>query len=576
MFLGMLTKIAAHFKEYTPKSVICLREGYTKDILLSDLFAGIAVGIISLPLVMAFAIASGVSPERGLFTAVVAGVLISALGGSRVQIAGPTGAFVVIVFSVVEKHGYDGLCLATILAGIMLILLALVRAGVLLKFISHSVTTGFTSGIALVIFTSQLKDLLGLQIETAPVGFLEKWTVYGKTFQTANQWALLIGLFSLALIFLFARFVPKIPGAIIAVILSAIAVSFFDLPIETVKSKFGEIPRMLPTPSFPEISLAKIQAVFPDAVTIALLGAIESLLSAVVADGMTGNRHRSNCELLAQGIANLFSIFFGGIPATGAVARTSTNIRMGAKTPLSGIINALTILALMVFFAPWAALIPLPALAAVLIYVAWNMSELENVASILKGPKSDAIVLMVSFMLTVLIDLTVAVEVGVILSCILFLQKMSDTSAIKACKDLIEQEEKAALTDSNLVYKDIPDYITVFELDGPLFFATASSLGEPLHQMKTLPKVFILRMGRTTIIDASGIHALKQFDKRCRQKQILFLLSEVNHDMSKFLNKTGVAKAIGQNHIFESLPQAVTLAKTTQKAKAAGLELQPT
>lgn len=335
-----------------------MKEGYSKKYFFNDLFAGISVGVIALPLALAFAIGSGVPPERGLFTAIVAGFLISFLGGSRVQIGGPTGAFVIIVYTIIQKHGYDGLAVATIIAGILMVLMGIARFGVFLKFIPFPVTTGFTTGIALVIFTSQIKDFFGLQIDKVPPEFLEKCTMFCLQAYTWNKWAFLVASSTLILIFVLRRYFPKIPGVIIAIIFATAISYFFSLPIETIQSKFGEIPRILPNPSFPSISYDLIKNVFPDAITIALLGAIESLLSAVVADGMTGNRHRSNCELVAQGLANIGSIIFGGIPATGAIARTSANIRMGAKTPVAGMIHAATLLLLMLLFAPLAAKIP--------------------------------------------------------------------------------------------------------------------------------------------------------------------------------------------------------------------------
>lgn len=559
----MLTKLLKRFSEHIPKSVICLREGYSKEFFWNDLIAGVTVGIISLPLTMAFAIASGVSPERGLFTAIVAGFLISLLGGSRVQIGGPTGAFVVIVFSIVERHGYDGLCLAAILAGVLLIIFGLARAGVLLKFISHSVTVGFTAGIALILFSSQIKDFFGLSLERVPADFFGKWLAYAQSLHTSNPWALIVSSFSLGVIFLTKRLAPKIPGAIIAVFLAASAVAFFELPVETIASKFGAIPSMLPSPKLPLFSLEKIKAVFPDAVAIALLAAIESLLSAVVADGLTGHRHRSNCELVAQGFANIASSIFGGIPATGAIARTATNLRLGAKTPIAGMLHALTVLALMLFFAPLAAKIPLPTLGAILVYVAWNMSEIENIRDILKGPKSDIAVLVISFLLTVLVDITVAVGAGVVLSCLLFFNKMSDKSSVKACELLVDEDSKVDIEDSDFAFKrEIPDDVIVFEINGPLFFGSAASLNDQLYKIKQSPRVFILQFHKVPFVDASGIHALKLFSKRCQQREILFLLSGVSPEVRALFQKMGVEKALGKARIFSDLDQALEWAKS--------------
>lgn len=570
----MYSAFLKRLSEYTPKSVICLREGYTSELFWKDLLAGITVGIISLPLTMAFAIASGVSPERGLFTGIVAGFLISLLGGSRVQIGGPTGAFVVIVFSIIERHGYDGLCLATLLAGGMLIILGLIRAGMLLKFISHSVTVGFTAGIALILFSSQIKDLLGLEIERVPVDFLEKWSSYTHTIHTFNPFALLVSFFSLAVILFTKRFAPKIPGAIVAVVLATLLVAFFQLPVETIHSKFGSIPHMLPSPRLPMFSFEKIKVIFPDAVTITLLAAIESLLSAVVADGMSGNRHRSNCELVAQGFANIASALFGGITATGAIARTATNFRMGAKTPMAGMIHAVTILLLMLFFAPLAAKIPLPTLGAILVFVAWNMSEISQIKEILKGPRGDIVVLILSFLLTVLIDITVAVEVGVIVSCLLFFYKMSDKTSIKACHLILaENAEQEPKGDSGLLLRtDIPADVIVFEINGPLFFGSASSLNDELYKLKTSPKAFILQLTSVPFIDASGIYALKLFSKRCKEKKIVFLISGVSEELEPLLRRSGVKKTLGESHFFENLDAALGYAKQIKTSSSRILE----
>lgn len=556
--LKLLSKIKSHFQDFIPKSILCFREGYTTEIVRNDLLAGITVGIIALPLALAFAIGSGVSPERGLFTAIVAGLLISMLGGSRVQIGGPTGAFVVIIFSIVQRHGYEGLAIATLIAGILLILMGLARFGVLLKFIPYSVTTGFTTGIAVVIFTSQIKDFFGLKMEHVSPEFLEKCVGYCRFAHTWSSWSALIAAAALAGIFLLRAYLPKWPGAIIAIIVATIATYYFELPLETIETKFGGIPRMLPVPSWPVISWGRIQEMFPDAITIALLGAIESLLSAVVADGMTGNRHRSNCELVAQGFANIGSIIFGGIPATGAIARTSANIRMGAKTPLAGMVHAVTLLLLMVFFAPLAAKIPLAALSAVLVYVAWNMSELPHFLSILKGPRSDALVLVVTFLLTVLIDLTVAVQVGVILSAFLFLKHMTD--ATKVCKILMDDNarETSSLHDGKILFrKDIPEDVVVFEISGPFFYSVSDQLDEVLRQLAVMPHVFILRMGHVPLVDISGIQAIKKFAEKCQQNHIQFFLCEVRPEVLKVFDKTGLKNLLGSDHIYAHLNQVL-------------------
>ncbi len=549
------THMALKFNDFLPKSIICLKEGYSWNYFFHDLFAGMSVGVIALPLALAFAIGSGVSPERGLFTAIVAGFLISLLGGSRVQIGGPTGAFVVIVYSVIQKHGYDGLAVATLLAGVMMIIMGFARFGVLLKFIPYPVTVGFTTGIAAVIFVSQLKDFFGLQIETIPSKFLEKCSILCQFAHTWESGSLLVGILTLIMLILLRSFLPKLPGALIALSFATVITQFFKLPLPTIESNFGEIPRLLPTPSVPSISYDLVKTIFPEAITIAFLGAIESLLSAVVADGMTGHKHRSNCELVAQGFANIGSIFFGGIPATGAIARTTANIRLGAKTPIAGIVHALTLLLLMVFIAPLAGKIPLAALSAILIFVAWNMSELPHFLEILKGEKGDAIVLLLTFLLTVVIDLTVAIQIGVILSAFIFLKKMSDRTTIDTCKILIkENEHEREDVNEDLLFRNkIPSDVTIFQIQGPFFYCVADLLDEALIRLDRIPRLFILLLKNATLIDATGIRAIKQFKKKCERKGIRFILAEMTDEQLKFLGRANIIETVGKENIFKEL-----------------------
>ncbi len=549
-----------NWEEYTPKTVTCLREGITREQFLHDLFAGITVGIISLPLAMAFAIGAGVGPERGLFTAIIAGFLISLLGGSRVQIGGPTGAYIVIIFDIIQRHGYEGLAIATLMAGVMLIGMGLARCGVLLKFIPYPVTTGFTTGIAVNIFSSQVKDLFGLDIAQVPARFIERWSLYFEHAATWNPWSFAIAASTLALIVFLRWIYPRLPGAILGVFLATLVVMGLDLPVETIQTKFGDIPHMLPHPSFPTFSFETVLKLLPDAVTVALLGAIESLLSAHVADGMTGQRHRSNCELVAQGFANIGSIIFGGIPATGAIARTTANVNLHAKTPLAGMIHAVTILLLMLLFAPWASLVPLPALAAILTFVAWNMSERNHFLEILKGPWSDIFVLFITFILTVLFDLTVAVQAGVLLAVLLFLKRMTDSTTLKVCKILTE--ENVEIHDSELILrKDVPQDVAIFEINGPFFFGVSNLLNEQLRLLPAKPRIFILRMRKVPIIDASGIHAIQEFCKKCRQNSILFLVSGLREEVKQPLEMAGVIDAIGKEHVFPHLEDALVYAR---------------
>lgn len=561
MFQKVINYIKENAGEFVPKTFVCLKEGYNRQNLWSDLGAGFTVGIIALPLAMAFAIGSGVPPEKGLFTAIVAGFLISLLGGSRVQIGGPTGAFVVIVYSVVQRHGIEGLAIATLMAGIMMMLMGLARLGIFLKFIPYPVTTGFTTGIAFVIFSSQIKDFFGLNMGNVPADFLEKGAAYLKVAHTWNPWALTLSISSLAFIFSLKKIYPKIPGAIVAVLLATLAVWLFDLPVETIEKKFGGIPKTLPVPSLPIVTFEKIQALFPDAITIAMLGAIESLLSALVADGMTGQRHRSNCELLGQGFANICSVFFGGIPATGAIARTTANINMGAKTPFAGMFHALTLLLLMFLCAPLAAKFPMPALAAVLTFVAWNMSERDSFLEILKGPRSDIIVLLITFLLTVLIDLTVAVQVGVLLAAFLFLKKMSDKTTVKICELLFH--ESSPEDGKLLLREDVPSNVAVFEINGPFFYTVANLLNEELRLLSKQPKYFILNLEKVPLIDATGLHAIKQFHQKCQKKEICLLIAGANIQVQELFLKSSLKSQIGQNFFFSHLDEALNYCKTS-------------
>ncbi len=475
----------------TPKLLKTIK-GYNLSLFYKDLFAGISIGLISLPLALAFAIASGVKPEQGLYTAIVAGFLISLLGGSRVQIGGPTGAYVVIVYTVVQKYGYEGLALATLISACLLLIMAFAKLGQWLKFIPISVIVGFTAGLALTIFMSQVKDFLGLNVSHLPPAFIDRCTVLCSTLHTWNMAAFLISATSLVAIFFIRGRYPNAPAAIIVVFFATLAAYLLHLPVETISSKYGELPHSLPLPVFPQFTWDQVKQVFPDAVTIAILGAIESLLSAHVADKKIGARHNSNAELFGQGIANIGSILFSGIPATGAIARTQANINLGAKTPISGITHALTLLILLLFFAPWASEIPLAALSAVLVYVAYNMSEIGHFYSILKGEKKEASLLIVTFLLTVLIDLAVAVEVGVIMAALLFLKSMSENTRIE---------------------KRIEDGKTVYAVEGPLFYGAADVLD---NQEVSTDGPVILDLRKTTFIDGTGEQAISDFKKRAQ------------------------------------------------------------
>lgn len=563
---------------YLPKSIVCLREGYSARTILNDLIAGLTVGIIALPLAMAFGIASipadaiegaakqGIllsPPAMGLYTAVIAGFLISALGGSRVQIGGPTGAFIVIVSDIAHRHGYTGLAVATLMAGVIIILMGLFRFGQMIKYIPYPVTTGFTTGIAVIIFSTQLKDFLGVQMEKVPAEFVEKIHELYKHINTTSPQTLAVGVGSLAILIFFRKLAPRIPGAIVAVIVASLAVWLFKIPVETIGTRFGEIPRTLPAPHLPPISFHMIQNLIPEATTIALLAAIESLLSAVVADGMTGGRHKADCELVAQGIANIGSVIFGGIPATGAIARTAANVKTGAKTPLAGMIHAITLLLFMFFLAPLAKSIPLATLAAVLMMVAWNMSELDHFRYILRAPRSDMLVLLTTFGLTVFTDLTIAVGVGMVLASMLFMKRMSDVSGVRDIADMDESEiDLGEMKDPNAITtRDVPREVEVYEINGPFFFGVADRLKDILRGLERPPKVFILRMRRVPVVDATGLHALKEFHHKCQVQGTRLLLAGVHAQPLMAFIQVGFDHTVGMENMFENIDTALNKAR---------------
>ncbi len=558
------------WKLFIPKSIVCLKDNYNFQIFRHDLVAGVTVGIVALPLAMAFAIASGVSPEQGIYTAIVAGFLISLLGGSRVQIGGPTGAFVVIVYGIVQRSGYEGLVFATLIAAIILILMGLFRLGTLIKYIPYPLTIGFTTGIAVIIFSSQIKDFFGLKMGAVPADFIPKWESFFHAFPTWDPIAFGVGIGTLLLIVLIRRFTPFIPWGIASIVIATAVVWGWDLNIETIASRYGELSRLPPMPKFPSFSLnfEQVRALIPDAITIAFLASIESLLSAVVADGMSGGRHKPNCELVAQGIANLGSIVFQGIPATGAIARTATNVKSGARTPVAGMIHAMTLFLLILAFAPIAGRIPLAALAAVLIMVAWNMSELDHFKYLLKAPLGDVAVLLSAFILTVLVDLTVAVEVGMILAAFLFMKRMSDISNIVSIKPLLNEETQEFFEKKDpdaISKKHVPPGVEVYEINGPFFFGAADSLKHVLHNIERPPKVFILRMRNVPVIDATGAHSLKEFYINCKKEGTALVLSGVRDEPAKTLKKFGLEHLIGNKNIFPNIDAALERAEEIVK-----------
>jgi SulP family sulfate permease len=549
-------------REFTPKSILYFRSGYNGAKFRKDLLAGITVGIIALPLAMAFAIASGVGPERGLFTAIIAGFLISALGGSRVQIGGPTGAFVVIVYDIIQRTGYEGLAISTMIAAIFLIIMGLFRLGTWIKYIPHSLTTGFTTGIAVLIFSSQIKDFFGLNMGPLPASFTAKWGAYFDAFPTLDLTTFALGAGTFGLILCIRRFIPVIPWGIAAIAGATLCAYFFHLPVETIQSKFGGLPRNLPIPSLPAFLIpeGKLAEIFTDAVTIAFLGAIESLLSAVIADGMIGGRHKSNCELVGQGIANFASILFGGIPATGAIARTATNIKTGAQTPVSGMIHAVTVFFILLFFAPLVSRIPLTALAAILIMVSWNMSEISHFIRLFQAPFADTLVLLTAFLLTVFVDITVAISLGMVLACLLFMKRMSDSSKTVSLTHLFDESsgEFPERSDPDAIsHKKVPRGVEVYEIQGPFFFGAADMLKDLMSDLKPLPKIFILRMRHVPLIDASGMHALKEFYEKCAKEKTILYLSGVHGQTEQDLKRFGLWKTIGEDRIFSNFDAAL-------------------
>ncbi len=520
--------------DLVPKSIVCLREGYTRETVARDVIAGLVVGIVALPLALAFAIASGVPPERGLYTAIVAGFLISALGGSRVQIGGPTGAFVVIVYGIMAEFGYGGLVIITIISGVILVAMGLAKMGALIKFIPYPVITGFTSGIAVIIFSSQIKDLLGLKMAAVPPDFMDKWVAYKENVGTFDLTTAILAAATLAVLILWPRVSRMVPAPFVAMLLATLAVRIFDLPVETIGSRFGAVPSSLPRPDIPDIPWHRIREFIPPALTVALLAAIESLLSAVVADGMIGTRHRSNTELVAQGIANIVSPILGGIPATGALARTATNVRAGGRTPLAGIVHALTLLLILLLFGKWAAMVPLASLAAILVVVAYHMSEWRAFAGLLRAPRSDLVVLILTFILTIFVDLTVAVQVGIVAAALLFMRRMAELTRIEGVTDEIrdgveDPDEITQVRKKKQVVggREIPSGVEVYAVNGPFFFGAAGKLKEVMTEIGEPPRALILRMRHVPAIDATGIHALEQMARACAHQGTRLILTEL-------------------------------------------------
>ena len=556
--------MTALLEKWIPKSLSCLRAGYTRQDLIADLIAGITVGLVALPLAMAFGIASGVTPQAGIYTAVVAGFLISALGGSRLQIGGPTGAFVVIVAGIIATHGVSGLLVVTIMAGVILMLMAVTGLGAAVKYIPRPVTIGFTNGIAILIASTQIKDFLGLETGEVPSAFLLRMRLLVENFAGVHWPALLIGISSLVIILLLPKLTKRVPGSIVALVIATLAVAGFGIPVETIGSKFGGIPTGLPHISFPEVRLDLILPLLPAAVTVAMLAAIESLLSAVVADSMSGDKHNSNVELLAQGIANLAVPFVGGIPATGAIARTATNIRSGARTPVSGIVHALTLLVILLVAAPLARFITLATLAAILFVVAYNMSEWREVRTILKLSKADITVWVMTFALTVLADLTVAVEMGMLFAALLYIYRVSQTTTVApVTEEYIEDGRPHVLQD-----KLLPPYVLVLRIHGPFLFGATEKLSEATVDVDSLPPVIILRLRNMTAIDATGLHELEKLADRLRSTGRTLLLCGARSQPEQLLRQSPFLRHLGEENMLPHVEAALSRAREVYEGRA--------
>ena len=549
---------------FRPKLLSILQEGYSRRQFGKDLVAGLIVGIVALPLTIAFAIASGVPPEKGLITGIIAGLLISLLGGSRVQIGGPTGAFIVIVYGIVQQYGVDGLIIATFIAGFMMLIMGLARLGSVIKYIPHPLIVGFTSGIALIIFSSQVKDFLGLEMEAVPSDFISKWAAFFQHLDSISLIAVTISLGTVLITLQWHRITTKVPGSLIAILLSTLAVYFFQLPVETIGSRFGAIPSALPGPHIPSVDFETLKHLIQPAFTIALLGSIESLLSAVVADGMIGGRHRSNTELIAQGLANIGSAVFGGIPATGAIARTATNVKNGGRTPVAGIVHALVLLLIMLVFAPLAVHIPLATLAGILVVVAYNMSEWRAFLSIARGPASDVAVLLVTFFLTVLIDLTIAIEIGMVLAAFLFMRRMAKISKVEILPDVVyPRDQYGELQEEPL---QVPKGVEVYEINGPLFFGAAQNFKQAIEDIHRKSGFLIIRMRFVPIIDATGLHSLKELIKDFQGHKTQVVLSGVQPEVYEALKEGSIVDLLGEANVCSNIRDAIQRIEALQGA----------
>lgn len=557
--------------EFRPKLFDTLK-GYNCSKLTADILAGIIVGIVALPLAIAFGIASGVTPEKGIITAIVAGLIVSVFGGSKVQIGGPTGAFIIIVYGIIQQYGFEGLMIATFMAGAFLIMFGLLHLGTIIKYIPYPIIVGFTSGIAVTIFTTQIKDLLGLDIPHVPSDFIEKWITYCQYLGTIDWWSAMIGILSVCIIVVSPRFSKRIPGSLIAIILMTVVALLLKqyagvTTIETIGDRFA-ISNQLPQAQLPQLSWDVLKSLVSPAITIAILGAIESLLSATVSDGVIGDHHNSNTELIAQGIANLASPLFGGIPATGAIARTMTNINNGGRSPIAGIVHAVVLLIIFLFLMPLAQYIPMACLAGVLVVVSYGMSGWRSFIGIMRNPKSDVIVLWVTFLLTIIFDLTIAIEVGLICACLLFMKRTAESTDVRfICDEIDPAEESSDLMLGNLEHLVIPDGVEVYEINGPYFFGAGNKFEEVMVAFGDRPKVRIIRMRKVPFVDSTGIHNLTNLCMMSKKENIQIVLSGVNQDVHKTLKKAGFYGLIGEENICNHINKALARASEIMRDK---------
>ncbi|EHP49086.1 SulP family inorganic anion transporter [Clostridium perfringens] len=547
---------------YKPKLISLLDDkenGFSKEQFFKDLIAGIIVAIIALPLSIALGISSGVSPEKGLITAIIAGFIISLLGGSRVQIGGPTGAFVVIVFGIIQNHGVDGLIIATFMAGIILVLFGLLRFGSLIKYIPYPITVGFTSGIAVTLFSTQVKDFLGLSMTKTPSEFIPKWEAYISHMNTTNLYTLAIGLLALIILIFWPKINKKIPGSLIALIVTTLVVFIFNLPVATIGSQFGKISSNIPMPHIPNLNLNTLKALIGPAFTIALLGGIESLLSAVVSDGMIGDKHNSNAELIAQGIANMGSSLFGGIPATGAIARTAANVKNGGRTPISGIVHSITLLLIMLVFMPLAKFIPLTTLSAILIIVSYNMSEWRTFKAILKAPKSDIAILLTTFFLTVLFDLVIAIGIGMVVSMCLFMRRVATSIEVNELNES-DCSDKSNI-DTDMENLKVGENVLVYDIRGHLFFGAVDTFMNTMKEINDDAKVLVLRMRHTKTLDVTGYKQIKNIALSCKSRNMTLIISELQEQPKKVMRLMGFIDTLGEDHFATNFDEALEKSK---------------